>query len=154
MLRKVISGGQTGADRAGLKAAKDAGLATGGWMPKGFKALDGDHPEFAQLYGIQEHPSPYYPPRTFRNVQESDGTVRFATRWNSLGEVCTMKAINKYGKPYFDVDVLGETQPADLADWLLENNIRVLNVAGNAEKTSPGIEEFVYAFLSETFKLL
>ncbi len=154
MLVKVISGGQTGADRAGLDAAKAAGLQTGGWMPKGFKALDGDHPEFAELYDIQEHSSPLYPPRTYKNAAESDGTVRFAVNWNSPGEICTLKAINKAKKVHFDVDILGDKHPEDLANWIRQNNIRVLNVAGNAEKTCRGIGEFVKIFLSETFRLL
>ena len=50
MLRKVISGGQTGADRAGLQAAKSSGIKTGGYMPKGFLALDGNKVEFQYLY--------------------------------------------------------------------------------------------------------
>jgi hypothetical protein len=154
MLEKVISGGQTGADIAGIKAAKAAGLKTGGTMPKNFKTLDGDRPEFAKLYGMQEHSSPSYPPRTFKNVYDSDGTVRFAVNWNSSGEICTLNAIRKAKKPYFDVDVIGNTQPADLVIWIKDNNIRVLNVAGNSEKTFNGIEEFVLAFLTETFWLV
>jgi hypothetical protein len=154
ILRKVISGGQTGADRGGLKAARQFGLQTGGWMPRGFKALDGNHPEFADLYGMQEHSSPAYPPRTHRNVSDSDGTIRFAGNWRSPGEICTMKAIRKAGKPYLDVDVCGTVQPADAAEWIRANRIEVLNVAGNAEETVAGMEEFVVAFLTQMFQLL
>ena len=154
MLVKVISGGQTGADRAGLIAAKAAGLQTGGWMPKGFRALDGYKTNFAAEYCIQEHTSPLYPPRTYANAAGSDGTVRFASDWDSRGEICTLKAINKAKKPYFDVNVLGGVQPAELAAWIVKNKIKTLNVAGNTERTSRGIEEFVIAFLTETFRLV
>ena len=61
---KVISGGQTGADQAGLIAAEKAGITTGGWMPKGFRTLDGPNPGLAARFGLREHPSEEYPPRT------------------------------------------------------------------------------------------
>lgn len=151
----VFSGGQTGADRGGLKAAKEFGLPTGGWMPKGYLALDGNHPEFGELYGVQEHPSPLYPPRTFRNVFDADGTVRFAIHFQTAGERCTLQAIEKMHKPHFDVDALDcNITPADLAAWIVAQKIEKLNVAGNSERTAPGIEEFVVAFLLETFGLL
>lgn len=154
MLTKIISGGQTGADRAGLIVAKKVGLQTGGTMPKGFKAHDGNHPEFADLYGVKEDPSPTYPPRTFKNAYEGDGTVRFAVDFTTSGEKLTLTAVERAKKPHFDVHVLGNTQPSDLVDWIIENKIRVLNVAGNSEKTAPGIGEFVQMFLLETIEQL
>ena len=78
MLIQVISGGQTGADLGGLIAARAFSLRTGGWMPMGFLTLDGPQPDLAKLYGLQEHSSASYPPRTRRNVQQSDATIRFA----------------------------------------------------------------------------
>ncbi len=115
MLTKVISGGQTGADRAGLIAAKAAGYATGGCMPLKFKAQDGYHPEFADLYSVTEHASSHYAPRTFKNVRDSDGTVRFAINFQSAGELLTLNAIKQYKKVWFDVHVVGDTQPHELA---------------------------------------
>lgn len=155
MLKKVISGGQTGADRAGLIAAKRYGLQTGGWMPKGFRAQDGNWPQFATDYGIQEHTSPEYPPRTAANVRDSDGTVRFAVNWSSPGEVLTLEFIKRYGKPYLDIDPRNEQHdPARAARWIIDNNIQVLNIAGNSAKWCAELEEFVIAFLSFTFSLL
>ena len=153
-LERVISGGQTGADRAALAAAKAAGVDTGGWMPKGFRAQDGPRPEFAELYKVKEHASERYPPRTALNVKESDATLRFAADWDSPGEVLTRKMCERYGKPHFDVTPGGTTTPADVAEWLEANNVRVLNVAGNTERTSPGTEAFVTSFLAEVFCLL
>jgi hypothetical protein len=154
LLQRVISGGQTGADRAALAAAKAAGIATGGWMPKGFRAQDGPRPEFAALYGIREHTSERYPPRTALNAKESDATLRFATEWDSAGEVLTLRMCERYGKPHLDVTPGGPITPADVIEWLVRNNVRVLNVAGNTERTAPGIGAFVTTFLTEVFPLL
>jgi hypothetical protein len=101
---KIISGGQTGADRAGLDAAKKFGYNTGGWMPKGWTAQDGSHPEFAQLYNMQEHEEYNYNARTEANVRDSDATIRCFFKEHSAGEKCTLKYIKKHNKPYFDVN--------------------------------------------------
>ncbi len=154
ILQRVISGGQTGADRAGLIAAKAAGIPTGGWMPRGFRAHDGYHPEFAALYGIRETTSDRYQPRTRMNVQESDATLRFATDWQSPGEVLTLNLCRRYRKPHLDVTPGGSRGSAEVVAWLMANRVRVLNVAGNSEATSPGIQEFVTEFLGEVFRLL
>jgi hypothetical protein len=153
-LEQVISGGQTGADRAALIAAKAAGIRTGGWMPSGFLANDGEHPEFAERYGIVEMSSRRYPPRTAMNVKESNGTLRFAKHWDSPGELLTLKLCKKYFKPSLDITPSGLLTPSDVAIWIAEKNIRVLNVAGNAEQTAPGIHEFVVEFLEAVFQVL
>jgi hypothetical protein len=153
-LERVISGAQTGADRAGLIAARAAGLPTGGWMPLGFRADDGDHPEFAERYGLAEMDSRRYPPRTAMNVKHSDGTIRFAVNWGSPGELLTEKLCIRYGKPYLDITPGGDVTPAQAADWLAANSICVLNVAGNSERTSPGIQDFTADFLEAVFRML
>ena len=149
---KVISGGQTGADQAGLIAAKSLGIETGGTMPKGFRTLDGNQPNFAELFGVKESPHASYAIRTANNVWESDGTIRFATKWDSPGEYCTKKWINEYNKPSIDVDIRDPRDPQEVRDWLVENNIRVLNVAGNSETTSPGIERKVTDYLQRVLE--
>jgi hypothetical protein len=153
-LERVISGGQTGADRAALIAARSAGIPTGGWMPRGFIAHDGTHPEFAELYGIHETTSARYQPRTALNVKESDATLRFATVWDSPGEVLTLSLCEKYGKPHLDITLGAAPGPVAVVAWITANNVRVLNVAGNTERTSPGIQEQVVGFLEEVFRLL
>ncbi len=153
-LERVISGGQTGADRAALAAARAAGIPTGGGMPRGFRAQDGPRPEFAELYGVREHDSDRYPPRTALNVKESDATLRFASDWDSPGEVLTLAMGERYRKPHLDVPLDGSVTPADVAEWIVEGGVRVLNMAGNAERTSPGIEAFVAAFMAEVFRIL
>lgn len=149
MVEKIISGGQTGADVAGLFAAVGLHLKTGGWMPKGFRTLQGDSPSMEEKFGMKESFSRNYPPRTKMNVHESDGTVRFASNLQSPGEICTLKAIKALKKPYFDVDVKNPPSKESFRKWIEKHDIKTLNVAGNSEKTSPGIGVFVITYLME-----
>ncbi len=164
MLDLVISGGQTGADIAGLRAAKDASIPTACLMPCGFRTLDGPKPEYVQLYNARQHKSSAYSPRTDENVLRADGTIRLATDFGSAGERCTWNAIVKHRKAYFDVPFILENstlmaelvpdtvRPIDVVQWIREKKIRTLNVAGNSERTQPGIEAAVYKFLSDVFQ--
>lgn len=148
---KIISGGQIGADIAGLKAAKKLGLETGGWAPKGYRTETGSNTSLRDIYGLREDSSSNYPPRTKKNVASSDGTLIFGR--SSPGVNLTIKSCQNF-KPFFIV-----TYPVpkdegiiileDVADWLIDNNIKVLNIAGNRENKNPGIEKFVINFLIE-----
>src|SRR5688500_14728345 len=115
-LRKIISGGQTGADQAGLFVAKRFGLETGGMMPRGFKTLTGPDPVLARLYGLTEHESDSYVPRTHYNASTSHGTIRLAGNFESRGEICTLKALKDHNRPYFDVDLTDPPRPEDAAE--------------------------------------
>jgi hypothetical protein len=150
----VISGGQTGADIAGLRAAKDYGLKTGGTMPKGFRTLDGYHPEYAAQFGVEEHESPAYPPRTIANVIDSDGTLIFATNWSSLGEKLTIKTLQRCDKPFLRIDLKCPKLITEVIHWLESNHIETLNIAGNSKQTCPGIEKCVYIYLTTLFKTM
>jgi len=151
MIKKVISGGQIGADAAGVITAAKFGIPTGGCMPKGYKTIDGTNPKFAKLYGLRESLSPSYAVRTEANVMEADGTIRFAISFKSPGEKCTLKAIKKHDKLYIDVDILNPISHEEVVDWIHEHNIEVLNVAGNGNRN---IEQFVIDYLSIVFDLL
>lgn len=154
MLRKVISGGQTGADVAGLEVAKQFGYETGGTMPFGFKTLDGCKPEYAKLYGCVAHSSSSYVPRTRKNVKDSDGTIRLAYNLQSRGELCTLRAIEDYKKWHFDVDLANPPEISAVTEWLASRRIEVLNVAGNAEQTAPGTHEATSQYLTLVFESL
>lgn len=156
MLEKVISGAQTGADLAGLDTALKFGLKTGGWMTKGFRTLDGNKPAYKAKYGITEHSSFYYKDRTWFNIRDSKGTIRFAHDFSSAGEKCTFGGIKAYGRPYIDIDLgaKGKLTPDVVASWIELNNIGVLNVAGNSEQTAPGIYVEVCEYLEKVFKIL
>ena len=152
VVAKVISGGQDGADVAGLRAARRLGVATGGWMPAGYRTTRGARPEYAALYGVTCTSTEDYAARTRLNVRGADATVRFAWDWRSLGELATLREIRRAGKPYLDVTIVREVdgatdldlEPPELRLWLSRNHVRVLNVAGNS---SCWIEGVVEAFL-------
>lgn len=154
-LRKVVSGGQTGADIAGLEVAKKFGFETGGIMPFGFKTLDGCRPEYKDMYGLTAHNSSSYVPRTRANVRDSDGTIRLAFNLESRGEICTLKAIKDYGKSWIDVDFSSDSAKQavkPVVEWLHRNEIEILNVAGNAEQTWAGTYEAALQYLERLFE--
>jgi hypothetical protein len=174
LVKKIISGGQTGADQGGLYAGKACGLETGGSIPKGFLTELGPMPELAEMFNLEENSSSQYPARTLLNAFNSDGTIRIATDFSTAGEKCTLRAIKSLHKPYFDVHVpkedafvfvFGDDSERDIVlnkyaatikeviNWLQEKNINVLNVAGNREKSCPGLCKFVTAFLSKVFEV-
>lgn len=161
---KIISGGQTGADTAALVAATRVGVATGGVMPKGFITLDGKKPEYEQLYGVTQSESDKYPPRTAENVKAADITLRFAKDFKSRGEVCTMNAILRLNKPFIDIlipdtklqisDLPIVDQPESVAEFIIGKGFFVINVAGNSERSCPGIQKFVEGYVERLLKAL
>lgn len=146
---KIISGGQTGADQAGLSAAKELGIQVGGWMPKGCITDEGMRPDFLALYNMKEHPQRGYPPRTKQNVIDSDGTIIFGNP-DSPGCSLTIRACKKYNKPCviipYPMLVVNDWVSA-VTKFLTDNKIECINVAGNRESTNPGIFEFTKAVL-------
>lgn len=150
---KVISGGQTGVDQAGVEAAKSVGIATGGTMPFGWMTLDGCCPEFRDKYGMTEWQESGYAARTEQNVLDSDGTLRIAKTFSSPGERCTLIALHKHDKPHLDLAIKKLPKPEFVLDWLIAHNIKTLNVAGNSEDTAPGIFAGAKMFLAVVFLL-
>lgn len=151
MLTKIISGGQTGVDIAGLEAAYKTGFITGGTMPKGFKTLAGPQPEYRDIYGIVEDNSEGYVSRTHKNVEDSDGTIRYAYNFDSPGEKCTLKAILKYNRPHLDIDAKNPMRHDELLTWLDFYAIGTLNIAGNSETTAPGIYSEALLYFEQFF---
>jgi hypothetical protein len=164
MLVRVISGGQIGADQAGLFAAEDYGIATGGWMPRGFLTSDGNKPEFGPRFGIRTTESESYPPRTGLNCRDSDGTLRVAASFNTPGEKCTLKYLRAAGKPYHDITmpedrVVDPIEVQKAVEFIKKFNILTLNVSGNVEPKSRnarsfGITNFTRDFLGQVFEAL
>lgn len=142
-INKVISGGQTGADRAGLEAARTLGIETGGTAPKSFRTQNGNDTSLIK-FGLIEDDSFAYPPRTKKNVKNSDGTIIIAMNLNSPGCSLTQKYISQYSKPVFLVQLTDDGKikfNSDLNDavkWVFDNGILVLNVAGNREVIKEG----------------
>jgi Circularly permutated YpsA SLOG family len=149
MLDRVISGGQTGADQAGWRAARASGLATGGWMPLGFLTEAGPRPEFAGLYGATEMPTADDVARTWQNASESTASLWFG-RLDAPGSWTTHRAASDHGRSI--LDVTGRIGPADVARWLRMNGFRTLNVAGDRESGGRGIGARVERFMLAVFR--
>lgn len=132
-LERIVSGGQVGVDQASLEAARICGIQRGGWATKGYRTLDGPNIELLRdTHNLVESESFDYKIRTYKNVETSDGTLRLAYDFTTTGEKCTMSAIVKYRKPYLDVQLENQLPAADIAEWVRDNKIKVLNIAGNA----------------------
>jgi hypothetical protein len=153
MLEKVVTGGQTGADQAGWRAARAFGIPTGGYMPLGFLTEAGPRPGFAELYGAVEMRTAAYPPRTEANVRETDATLWFGNP-DTPGGKATLHACAGMGRPRFIVARGDGIKPSDVAEWIRSRGVKVLNVAGNRESAAPGIGARVERFLREVFRQL
>ena len=139
---KIISGGQTGADRAALDVALELGLGAGGWIPRGRRAEDGKIPE--RYDGLVEADSDTYEYRTEHNVRDSDATVVLAFGPPTGGSALTVKLARSLGKPLLtlDLDRCATEEAIDqLRTWLTDTRPRVLNVAGPRLSKEPRIRE-------------
>lgn len=145
---RIVSGGQTGADRAALDTAIALGIPHGGWCPKGRKAEDGP---LDPRYALRETSSADYHVRTERNVRDSDGTVVITIGIPTGGSALTLELAGRHGKPVLHLD-LAEQDDAEAAEdlelWRQVRGIDVVNVAGPRESTRPGIGERVAAVLA------
>jgi hypothetical protein len=144
-VHKIVSGGQTGVDRAALNVALDLELPHGGWCPRGRLAEDGRIP---RRYRLKETPTADYAERTERNVVDSDGTLILYASQMTGGTELTFRLCQKHGRPVLAID-LDEAPDADrVLGWLEKHRIGVLNVAGPRASTTPGIEQRAEHFLS------
>ncbi len=133
-LQRIISGGQTGADQAGLYTATRFGIPTGGWAPHNWWTSRGQERHLLRdVYHLEEHAGDFHD-RTFANVRDSDATLRLALDFQTPGESCTMRAIKTFRKPWLDIDLVRPKPASEIAGWLAALNLRVLNVAGNRER--------------------
>lgn len=150
ILEKIISGGQTGADRAALDWAMRYGIETGGWCPKKRKAEDG---KISAKYNLIETESATYRERTGLNVRDSDGTIILFRGKQGKGTKLTGNFCKELNKPCIEIDMNLPIDLEKITRWITENKIRVLNVAGNRESTSPGIYDQTFSFLNKLFKM-
>lgn len=143
-LEKIVSGGQTGVDRAALDAALARGLPAGGWCPAGRKAEDGRIPE---RYDLTELPTGGYRKRTEWNVRDSDATLILARGVLGGGTLLTVNLARKHNRHLYVLDLNADPDPETVAHWLRRHRIRVLNIAGPRESGAPGIHDQAVAFL-------
>ncbi len=136
ILQRIVSGGQTGVDRGGLDAALALGIEHGGWCPRGRRAEDGEIPH---EYRLRETVSYEYRERTEQNVIDSDGTLILYRDRLTGGTKFTHRMAREYERPCFLVDLTKRLDVEPVRQWLRNNAIRVLNVAGPRESSHPGI---------------
>jgi hypothetical protein len=151
MISKVISGGQTGADRGGLDAAIQLGIDHGGACPKGRRSEDGKIP---QKYQLIETKSAHYLVRTEKNVRDSHKTIVFTFGSPSGGSKETITYAKKHQKDWIHIDLKRqETEIIDeICGWLEKDLDVVVNVAGSRESKSPGIRKKVKKTLLQVFE--
>lgn len=147
MITCIVSGGQTGSDQGGLAAARALDIITCGYAPKNFRTEDGPMRDTLEGYGLMEHVSLDYAPRTADNVRLSDGTVIFGHR--SPGSNLTEEQCRLQGKPclWINEPTMNMKHKLLLRSWIRAHNIKTLNVAGNRESTNKGLALKVFNFL-------
>lgn len=144
---KIVSGGQSGADRAALDWAIQNDLPHGGWCPKGRIAEDG---RIDSRYTLRETDSEGYRQRTRQNVVDSDGTLILNTGELSDGSLATLRFAERFGKPclVLQLDSANELESVSrMIEWIGTYQIDVLNIAGPRESKRPGIYRMALAFL-------
>jgi hypothetical protein len=145
-LKQIVSGGQTGVDRAALDVAIRQKISHGGWCPYERKAEDGTIP---MSYNLKEAPPPtseensdpdaIYKKRTELNAKDSDGTLIIINANPIGGTLYTIEMLVKHKKPYFVCNLEDTLSVDDIANWVIEFNVEKLNIAGPRESQAPGI---------------
>jgi hypothetical protein len=136
MLRRIVSGGQTGVDRAALDVALALRIPCGGWCPRGRRAEDGPLPD---VYPLVETAERAYPQRTEWNVRDADATLILTHGKPDRGTALTRRLAQRYRKPLLVVDLCQPVFLDVIADWLAAHHVDILNVAGPRESRQPGI---------------
>ena len=152
---KIVSGGQTGVDRAALDAAISLGIEHGGWCPSGRLAEDGTIPE---NYSLRQTKTRDYSQRTENNVLDSDGTLIVCHGKPGGGTLLTAKLAKRHKKPLLVVDldeIVGEDVAhtrATMFEWLEANRVATLNVACPRESEYRGIHRETFDLLTRIFR--
>jgi hypothetical protein len=150
MIGRIVSGGQTGVDRAALDVALELHIPCGGWCPRGRRAEDGIVPA---IYPLRETPSDDYRERTTWNVRDSDATLVLTWGPPASGTAFTLESCLAQGKPHRVADLAdGATWTpealADMRQWLrVVHAGHAVNIAGPRESEAPGIHARALAFL-------
>lgn len=151
MLRRVITGGQTGVDQAAWRAARAAGLETSGLMPRAFQTEAGPRPDLAHAFSAIAGASNDPADRTLANVAAADATLVLLGGPPGPGTQRTIDACRDRGKTHLVVK-LSEESIAEARAWIAGNAITALNVAGDRESTHPGIGARAESFLRAVFR--
>lgn len=139
-LEKIVSGGQTGVDRAALDFALENRIRTGGWIPKGRRAEDGKIP--ANYKCLKETDSDEYAKRTELNVRDSDATLIISAGKLTGGSLLTEILAKRHSKPCIHIDLDApdpEDAVADVIRWLASIDCGILNIAGPRASSDPSV---------------
>lgn len=145
-LTRIVSGGQTGVDRAALDAALHLGIPCGGWCPRGRLAEDGVVPA---IYPLDETHTSDYAERTEWNVRDSDATLLLT--WGELagGTRFTRYMAERWNRPHYLVDMSAQPSVNDVRRWIDDIAPSTLNIAGPRASLGPHIYPDAFGFLSE-----
>ena len=141
---RIVSGAQTGVDRAALDVALELSLDCGGWCPRGRRAEDGP---LDARYPLRETPLRRYDQRTDWNVRDSNGTLILYRARVDGGTRLTRVRARLRGRPFRQVDLDQDPETEPVLKWIRRHQIQVLNVAGPRESSSPGVYDRARAFL-------
>ena len=144
LVGRIVSGGQTGVDRAALDVAIALGVPHGGWCPLGRIAEDGPIPE---CYHLDEHPSPKYSDRTKRNVLDSDATLVLYGSLLEGGTFKTYRYAENLGKPCLKVRLTHPGRIERVQEWLVTHSVQTLNIAGPRASKEPEMYQRTVEFL-------
>src|SRR5665647_363505 len=153
IIKKIISGGQTGVDIAAIDASIANGVNYGGWLPKGRKTETG--PLDVRYNRFQELSSGSYPKRTEQNVKNSDATIIITRGRLKGGSKLTADLAESWGKPYLHVDLsLTDKEQIVIAieDWIIEKRVEILNVAGTRASKDGEIYNDVFFIFEKLFQ--
>jgi hypothetical protein len=145
MPSQIISGGQSGVDRAALDAAREMGVPVGGWCPKGRRAEDG---AIAACYPLDETPSDQYAQRTEWNIRDSDGTLVLTFGPPTGGTALTVRLADRLGKRCLVLDLKNSASTEDALSWIGEHRIQVLNVAGPRASCDSAVYPLAFDFVA------
>jgi hypothetical protein len=148
---QIISGGQTGVDRAAMDFALENQIDCFGWCPKGRRAEDGPIPD---KYPLKETPSEYYVERTLKNVEACEGVLVFVDKHPDKGTFLAIDYAEKLDKPIYVVHLSmnEEDQKIGLLRLMHAHQVKKLNIAGPRESNSPGINKQTKKFLEGLLK--
>jgi len=146
---RIVSGGQTGVDRAALDAALALGLPCGGWCPRGRRAEDGPIPP---RYPLRETPSADFAQRTAWNVRDADATLVLTRGRPAGGTALTVALARRLGRSLLILDLGRDPDPSALRRWIGRQRVATLNVAGPRESQQPGVHDEARRFLETALR--